>query len=194
MKIETGSTRKVIVFNSFVLKFPIFSQMDWKAVGLVIRFGISKYIWQDKNFEPNTLGTFFFFESLNVTMYPWTEGIRSNWLEFYYFLITRNHFLTPTYFSFFGLINVQKKVVKIKMSRGQQSYPFNQLFPLINGYYRNAPISTIVPFCHHMLKESYSWDDEGYLVMFDYGNKSVFPFILEKGEEVHRQFHRSNSE
>lgn len=35
-------------------------------------------------------------------------GIRTNWREFRFFRTTRNPFCQPTYFSFFGLLNIQK--------------------------------------------------------------------------------------
>jgi len=194
MKIESGSTRKVLVLNSFVLKFPIFRQPDWKALTFVLRLGVNKYIWPSRKFEPGLSETFMFFDRLGICLSPLTDGILSNWLEFYYYIRTRNSFLIPTYFSFLGLINIQKKIVVIKIDRSGRTYPFGELFLIVDKYYCYESISLIAPFCHHMLKESYSWDDDGHLTMFDYGNKSVFPFILEKGEEIHRKFYQPVSQ
>lgn len=43
------------------------------------------------------------FVALNVEMFG---GFMANWSEFIFFVKTRNKFLLPTYFSFFGLINI----------------------------------------------------------------------------------------
>lgn len=192
MKIESGSTRVVLLLGWFVLKFPIFAKPDWLAVRFIFKMGLNKYVLKNKNFEPHLYETFSFFESIVTVISPLTDGVFSNWLEFYYYLKTRNDFLTPTYFSFLGLVNIQKQIVKIKVRDEGLIYPFKEFFPIIDDYYRNGSIELQVPFCHHMLGESYCWGNDGGLMMFDYGNKSVFPFICEKGEEMHRRFCKSS--
>jgi hypothetical protein len=191
MKIESGSTRAVLLLGWFVLKFPIFAKPDWHSVRFIFKMGLHKYVLRNKNFEPD-ISYFNFFESLTAVMTPFTDGVFSNWLEFYYYLKTRNDFLVPTYFSFFGLVNVQKQIVKIKIRDEGLIYPFEEFFSIIDDYHRPSSFKLLLPFCHHMLKESYCWGDDGGLMMFDYGNKSVFPFICEKGEEMHRRFCKSS--
>ncbi len=36
------------------------------------------------------------------------KGLHANWCEFWFYWRTRNAFLQPTYFSFFGLLNIQQ--------------------------------------------------------------------------------------
>lgn len=185
MKIEQGSTRIVLLFGWFVLKFPIFTNPDWVVVYSVLKLGIRKCILRKKE---SNFTNFNFLESLFTTLTPLTDGLSSNWLEFYYYLKTRNKFLVPTYFSFFGLINIQRQVEKIEINPGDLKYPFKDFFSIINGYYSNSSFEVNVRFTHHMLAESYCWGSDGGLMIFDYGDKSVFPFISEKGEKMHKKF------
>ena len=187
MKIEYGSTRVVLLLGKFVLKFPILSRPDWPAVHFILKMGLYRYILRNKNFAPHLL-TFNFFDSFTASISPLTEGVHSNWLEFYYYLKTRNKLLVPTYFSFFGLLNIQKQIVKIKIGRYKLNYPFEDLVPIIDDYHRHNSITVQIPFIHHMLKENYCWGDDNHLMMFDYGNQSLLPFIYEKGEEIHARF------
>jgi|GEM_PF-5342590 len=190
MKIETGTTRRVLVFGRIVIKIAVFRLPDKAALNFVLKMGLYKYILRSKKYFPSNQDNFKFFEGLSCVLTPLYDGLASNLLEFIFYLKTRNKFLAPTYFSFLGLVNFQIRAEQAEIGRKEGNYPFNEIFPLVSNYYRNAPIEVVVPFCHHMLSESYGWDRQDRLVMFDYGSKSVFPFVLEKGEEIHSRYHR----
>ena len=61
-------------------------------------------------------------------------GLAANWNEFLFYSKTNNPFLQPTYFSFFGLLNVQLLGEKCSLD---ESMFWNQLYELTDGRVRD---------------------------------------------------------
>ncbi len=96
-----------------------------------------------------------------------------NWSEFMFFWKTRHPFLQPTYFSFFGLLNIQKAgapcVIKEKV--------------LCDALYDIAG-ETIFDDPHHLTSPGNYCFDNGKFRIIDYGSKMTYRMILESGEKV----------
>lgn len=100
MKIAKGRKRTVYIFDDFVVKIPIVRyRLAFSIAMWWIRHGIFwKNIIEYDHYCYGTVQIFLF------------RGLAENWNEFELFCKTKHCFLVPTYFSFFGLINVQKKM------------------------------------------------------------------------------------
>jgi len=99
LKIKKGTSRIVMIvsFLPFVIKFPVIKIKG--AIGEIRRVGIVKFVR-------------FTYRHRRASMGSWTclyGGIAANQREFSLFLKTRDKRLMPTYFSFFGMFNIQKK-------------------------------------------------------------------------------------
>ncbi|MFA5358514.1 MAG: hypothetical protein WC310_01675 [Patescibacteria group bacterium] len=102
MKIKKGTTRTVFVFDRLAVKFPV--------IGAKSILKLIKYEIKDGNYR-------FLLESFwkfNWRQYGSPQrflfaGIITNWKEFIYFLKNSGDpFLTKTFISLFGLVNVQE--------------------------------------------------------------------------------------
>jgi len=188
MEIKKGSTRIVFVFSNFVIKLFVPRSPDRQQVRIILTIIAKKYIFRSKMSAAETKHIF---SDLKVIMLPLWEGLAANYQERSYYRRRKNPFLVPTKFSLFGILNFQIKVEKMDFKVGSHlGYPLKDLFALVNGYYNEGtPIEVNSPFVHHMLSHAnYGWDKSGRLVMFDYGDKSVAPFIDAYGEKLHHQF------
>lgn len=112
-------------------------------------------------------------------------GIMANWNEFIFFVKTKNKFLLPTYFSFFGLVNIQKRGQELKWSDGdffsflqKNSKEKDQIF--IDAHSFENPNN----FCL----------DNGKLKMVDYGSRHCRSFILENWEQIQNNFSKPSKE
>jgi len=63
--------------------------------------------FNDKNIQHPPLR---FYDKHNVFWYWVLSGIMANLNEFWYYQTTYNKFCVPTYFTFLGIINIQKKL------------------------------------------------------------------------------------
>ena len=90
------------------------------------------------------------------------RGLADNWMEFWFYVRTRNPFLQPTYFSLFGIFTVQ---------RYGKPCPFrdidlkHQLEELTDGRAREDG--------HHFFDSRNFTFNQGALRMIDYGNKQA---------------------
>ena len=104
-------------------------------------------------------------------------GILANWREFLFFLKTRNSFLQPTYFSLFGLINVQKMGDPCTMKWRDLWYQFCELTDdAVNDAH------------HHFAAPGNFCFDVGKLKIVDYGNKKTQKIIIEYGSKIVKSF------
>lgn len=107
-------------------------------------------------------------------------GIMANYQEWKFYRKTKNVFVMPTYFSLFGLLNVQKRGQKITFWDGVGVWYYihensqNHHQPFCNGH----TLSEIDNFCL----------DSGHLRMVDYGSRDVEPFLKLNGEKLYNNF------
>ncbi len=122
------------------------------------------------------------FVALNVEMFG---GFMANWNEFIFFVKTRNKFLLPTYFSFFGLINIQKKGNVLNWKDGD-------FFVFLQN---NSKIKDqIFVDAHSFDNPQNFYLDNGKLKMIDYGSRHCRSFILENWEQIQNNFPRPSKE
>jgi len=100
VQIRKGEKRIVFIFPKmhFAVKLPIIHLF------LAIKFGYAKtgrwnHLKKYLGYPMEAMGGFKWFLF---------RGLSSNWNEICFYLKTRNLFLQPTYFSFFGLLNIQR--------------------------------------------------------------------------------------
>ncbi|OGZ85160.1 MAG: hypothetical protein A2599_02625 [Candidatus Staskawiczbacteria bacterium RIFOXYD1_FULL_39_28] len=104
-------------------------------------------------------------------------GIMVNWQEFLFFHNTKHPFLQPTYFSFFGLINIQKMGKPCHIDAGAL---WSQFYKLTNGGAWADP--------HHFKNPGNFCFDDGRLRIFDYGSKKTQGIITEYGITIFESF------
>jgi len=124
------------------------------------------------------------YEFVALSVFLW-GGVMANWNEFIFFVKTRNKFLLPTYFSFFGLVNIQKKGEVLDWEEGdffvflqKNSKKRDQLF--VDAHSFDNPKN----FCI----------DDGRLKMIDYGSRHCRSFVLENWENIQKNFPRPSKE
>lgn len=119
MYTSKGASRTVKVFQKIVLKFPrIYLKRAGKRTYKSLRDG---YFWKSIKWGPYS-----HFSPMRFLF----KGFFDNWLEFYYYQKIKSPFLQPTYFSLFGLMNIQKTGTKPNISPDNFLY---QLLEITNG-------------------------------------------------------------
>lgn len=106
------------------------------------------------------------------------KGIADNWREFWFCATEWHPFAHPTYFSLFGLINIQKRGDALVVSREE----FVQQIKTLVGetmFYADA---------HHFSVRSNFCVSNGRLRMVDYGSTKTRKVIRERGMCVYRNF------
>jgi hypothetical protein len=171
MKFKKGRNRFVFVFPSLgiAIKLPIVHLLQ-SIVLLVkaIKRLHFKFIW---------------YELAIPVSYPMGYknrlfgGIVDNWSEFAFFCKTRNPFLQPTYFSFLGLINIQR-VGKPCLLDATDFWC--QLYGLTDG--------KVFDDCHHFENPDNFCFDKGKLKILDYGSKATHAVIVEFGIKIIESF------
>lgn len=107
-------------------------------------------------------------------------GIMANYHERQFYKRTKNPFVMPTYFSFFGLFNIQKRGKKID---------FWDMYGIWGYVYHNSQ-NPNQPFCDgHTLADPKNYcTDNGKLKLVDYGNRQVAEFLKINGENLYNNF------
>lgn len=171
-----------MVLNEFVIKFAIFGRPPRGQIRDAIKYFVS---------ESKAKGVFnkYFCSALVSIFSPVFEGIVANWNECWFYYKSKNPFLVSTAISLFGIINFQKKVEAIEGSVNPiGSFPFNLIGEKAISYeieIKDSRSRTL--FFHNLFgPNNFGWDKDGYLVILDYGSKSIFGFILQHGEELHK--------
>jgi hypothetical protein len=107
------------------------------------------------------------------------KGILDNWSEFFFYLCNReNPFPQATYFSFFGLINLQRYDTPCDIP--ERTF-YKQLSELTNR--------TAMKDLHHFENSNNFSFRDGRLVMHDYGSKVTRAIIVLYGENTHYSFY-----
>ena len=105
------------------------------------------------------------------------RGIFANWNEFLLYQQTKNPFLQPTYFSFFGLFNIQK-----------HNEPYKDGELLRKEIYRIIGWRGFKLDMHHLVNPRNFTLEKGRLRILDYGSKSTRTLIEEFGKRIHEEF------
>ena len=105
------------------------------------------------------------------------HGIVDNWREFMFFQRTRNVFLQPTYFSFFGLFNIQKTSEPCTLDYKDL---WCQLYEITSG--------KVYVDGHHFKNPDNFCFANGKLRILDYGSKKIHGVIAEFGAKILESF------
>ena len=166
MKKEIGETRIVFVFKKIVIKIP--------SVRIFTRCSQFFSKKENKLIDKWICPSFSFF-------FKWfLRGLWCNWSEFVFYLFHPNiKILMPTYFSLFGLINIQRRGMIIKKT---DRYIFYQIYK-ISGH--DPDINKDV----HLFGEHRNFCSEnGRLKIVDYAGELTQKIILKHGEKISREF------
>lgn len=175
MEIRTGETRIVVLLPllGLAIKFPKIH--PFKAFGLFRqlmkrdnRWELLRKYWK---FPPRAVGAF---------KYLLTRGILCNWQEFKFYSQTRNPLLHPTYFSLFGLLNIQA----IGQPCGLKDVDlWCQLYELTEG--------KVFEDSHCFANPRNFCLSSGKLKITDYGSEGSQNVILAYGQKIYDLFDSS---
>ena len=159
MKIKKGTDRIVVAFPllGIVVKIPIIHFIRLFSVLTTEKGEFPLYwkYWKMKIFS----------------------GLISNWNEFRFYWRTRNPFLQPTYFSIFGLLNIQRYGEPCNL---QIVDLWCQLHELTDG--------SVFDDSHHFANPNNFCFYKGKLRISDYGSQRSHRVIMKYGERIFKFF------
>lgn len=160
-KVFFGSQRCVVAFPffGFVIKFPSFHKAHW----VWYYFGKRSILYVVRTF-------------LSQAWYFVVNGIKQNYRERNLWKKTKNPFLVPSYFSFFGLINIQEYKIVVLDSKLE-----SLLLKEMSALWRSGEGDSIFDGV-----ETHAWSSisnftvtsSGNLKMLDYGGENDGKVIL----------------
>jgi len=103
-------------------------------------------------------------------------GVYANLLEFFIYWTTFSRFLEPTYFSFFGLCNIQRYGKLLEMD---DICLWNQLAKVVND-------ETSSNNHHFDNSENFSYDGKN-IRMLDYGGRGIRSVIKRHGRRLFKE-------
>ncbi|GEM_PF-3221831 len=128
--------------------------------------------FNDKNIQHPPLR---FYDKHNVFWYWVLSGIMANLNEFWYYQTTYNKFCVPTYFTFLGIINIQKRTKSIP----------EDIFIVYKYIEENRVSKNEILYDHHTLFENENYGlNNGKLQLRDYGNYHCNPFLKFNGKKL----------
>lgn len=210
MEIKTGTTRRVFVFKNVVIKIArikIFKVFHGALLAGKLKWGIirkgewRKYRGRVRQTKANRPAQKVRFENLRLEkekelglIIPLAKnyekygsdamfllaGIMANRQEWQFSRQSRNPFIMPTYFSFFGLFNVQKAGLPISFWDNLDVW----CYVCTNSQNEKQP------WCdNHSLYELENYCLDGrQLKMVDYGSRFLAPFLEINGERLSQNF------
>ena len=207
MEKSCGNTRKVIILDHIVIKFArinfkkfwqslklekeIFSEGKkgleaWKNI-LAIKKMFYKECQKDVRRSENIdlqLPKSRCYEREESPLFPLLAGIMANWQEFLFTIFCWNNFIQPTYFSLFGLINIEKRGDKINF------WNSDDLFEYIS---KNSLSEKQLHCDSHVFSniENFSMDGN-HLKIHDYGSRNIQEFLILNGERLYSRFVKPN--
>jgi len=104
-------------------------------------------------------------------------GMYSNWLEYLFWKRTKNPFLKPTYFSLFGLLNIQKYGKLCELEYIDFWFQLRELTK--ENVYDNP---------HHFSNPKNFTLENGKLQLVDYGSVRVYRVIAKYGRKIATEF------
>lgn len=193
MKVEQGTSRIALIVSNIVFKFakPLFcfGVMENRRFLVVYLCGIAIRI-PEKRGHP-TISRYLF---IGVG----GGGIKSNLSEYSFYCKNKSFFVAPTYFSFFGFVNICKKadtdsVRKMAIdSKRDKHVVLDQIQKIIGSKFRDClpglTIDEIWDMGHHLhtLRNYGKINDK--LVLVDYPGFIVQELIRRYGEKISREF------
>lgn len=201
----SGTTRIAFLFKTFVIKLPRirlrqgingFLAYHQEGLKIIWKLGYKKYRAIEKRRREiyreyleqikgipkyqidNTYQKFLF------------DGIMSNYHEFVFSLSgEENSFALPTCFSFFGLLNIQKRGQEFEMSHEEFRFRLERIL-------KNAGILDTCEYWNdsHTMNNprNFCRDKQGKLYILDYGNIRLHKFLREYGRLIQDNFVFSN--
>lgn len=177
MPIKSGTARLAICLPSlgFVVKLPIPKPIQffkclkgyiWMARKLNDWSKVKRALWLDE--ENDTVG--------NIR-YTLLNGTYQNWNEYRLWKRTHSPFLEPTYFSLFGLVNIQRYGKELDVS---DVTLWSQILDLSE--------ETAWSNSHHFANPANFSFRDGTIRMFDYGGRGVEEVIIKYGESIVQNF------
>lgn len=177
MKIKKGNNRIVFTFPKlgFVIKLPVINWfkafkpvLTWKVGGIKSRRMLIRYFQWPVEASEGFKNYLF-------------RGFLANIAEYKFYKKTKHSFLKPTYFSLFGLFNIQKYGPLCEL--GEIDF-WCQLYALTDG--------DVFADGHHFASpHNFSLEDK--LQMLDYGSKRTHKVIIEHGDNILKNFDPSYS-
>lgn len=188
IKKSRGTTRRVTIFNHIVIKIAI---IDFKSFLKARRDLKGVNLREYKNEFENEASRMSDFTGLSIRKAKEYEmdgfpasyllaGIMANLQEFYFSLFCHNDFAMTTYFSFFGLFNIQKKGDKIDFWSSDDLWNY----VCKNSVYCNQP------YCdsHVFTNVDNFCISKGKLKICDYGSRNVREFLNINGDRLFSRF------
>ena len=171
MEFHKGQNRWVAVFPKagVVVKFPI---VYLKVVLEALTVDLWRFGW--RGFKANWDTPMEAYGGFRSWLF---KGLAANWMEFWLYVTTRNPFLQPTYFSLFGLVNVQRYGTPCPLKYVDV---WCQLCELTNDQVWDDG--------HHFSNTQNFTFDGGVLRMLDYGSIKTRKVIRLYGEKIAQQF------
>jgi hypothetical protein len=170
MDIHVGESRVVITIPTLriVIKFPIVHILSASKV-LWPELRHPRHLWREvSNFTTEVDS------SLKRLL---AKGLMDNWREFVFYLSSRHPLVQPTYFSMFGVFNIQ---LYGKPCGCERTLLWAQLYELTSG--------AVFADGHHFANPNNFSLVLGRLRILDYGSKRTQGVIREHGSTILEQF------
>lgn len=166
MQVSQGRTRTVLIFENFVVKLPrIYLWRAIKVLWYAVTNGVLlKYLQYDIDTYCSPRRHIF-------------KGIWENWQEFCLYRRSRLSILVPTWFSLFGIVNIQKKV---EMTTINELTLWCQLCEMTNN--------EVWADNHTFANPNNFSDVAGKLMIVDYGNQRIHPVLEKFGDKIFKDF------
>ena len=177
MQIIDGSIRKVLVFDNFVIKLP--RLLSWSKNAKYVFKQCVKY----KSFKKGAGGYF------RLLFIP----IKVNWSEFLFYQKTHHVFCAKTYFSFFGLFNIQEKATLLQKLETGHEYNFerySEYHDVIEKVVYQSGLKLDFSAVSHTYNNPYNFafSKINEFVCLDYSEKVVQEVILSLGVKIQEAF------
>ena len=168
MQIKKGTWRIAILLPelNIAIKLPrIYLRNAWKIIKKIL----TSKTWLRWQLFVNTVYS-------EISLKQWLfRGIVENWQEFCFYQKTRHLFCVPTYFSLFGLFNIQKLGTEPKINNRDLHYQFVIL------------TSNKARGHHYDNNANFSYQN-GKLQILDYGAPRVQKVVIEFGNLLEEKF------
>ncbi|MFZ2038795.1 MAG: hypothetical protein WAV11_02565 [Minisyncoccia bacterium] len=169
MKLCIGNSRLVLVFPllGFVIKFPKINLKpiyDLVRDVLLNRWKNQEMLWSlpiDIDFSPR---------------HKLYGGIYENWFEWKAWRKTHYKLLCPTWFSFFGLFNIQKYGAALKSDQVDMKKAINKVTNGDSCHSHSHGFDGAENYCER----------SGHIQMIDYGTRRLWPVIKKYNQEIVR--------
>ncbi|MFA6273920.1 MAG: hypothetical protein WC662_02055 [Candidatus Paceibacterota bacterium] len=196
MKIINGTTRLVFVFSYFVIKFPIveikalFKNSTYsfsKNFKYFFKFGYKEYM-ERKIREKKFIAEDKQWCISNGRQWPknyevagtWQNclfnGLMSNWKEFRFHQKTKMPSTLPTFFSFLGLFNIQKRGIELTIDH-------DKWWSILTNLLENPDDARRAG--HTLLNpKNFCQNENGKVQILDYGERRTQEFLLKHGSDI----------